>query len=64
MEDNPHSPPSGTITRHDQVLTRRVRMRRWVSRNRRGIVAHFARGVAYGAGLGLMGLVVWMIENH
>lgn len=65
MQDKPNLSAPGTTDdtsiRPDPPIRR---VPRWFARRRRTIAFHFVRGVAYGAGAGGVGLVLWWIENH
>lgn len=64
MQDKPNLIPSETTETEPIQPTRRQRTSRWFARRRRTIAFHFVRGVAYGAGAGGVGFVLWWIENH
>ncbi|MFE0511987.1 hypothetical protein [Streptomyces sp. NPDC058964] len=64
MQDKANLTPAGTTESAPIQASRYQRVCRWFSRRRKSLAFHFVRGVAYGAGAGGVGFVVWWIENH
>ncbi len=64
MQDKAKSTAPESTETGPRALSRSQRTGRWFTRRRKSLAFHLARGAAYGAGAGGVGLIVWWIENH
>ncbi|WP_037827065.1 hypothetical protein [Streptomyces sp. NRRL B-1347] len=44
--------------------TRTTRIRRWLRRRRRYAALHLLRGLSYGLGAGLVGILFYWLQHH
>lgn len=64
MQDKPNLTPTETTGPEPNRTPRTRRVGRWFNRRRKTIAFHFVRGASYGAGAGVVGLIIWWVETR